>query len=81
MEKKIKTIYFWKFQKTINNIELAKSHGKNSVIIEKNQSLVTKHHSRKIKHKLKILNLSKILSLNKTILFHPLNQMILKKGN
>ena len=33
------------------------------------------------KHKLKILNLSKILSLNKKILFHPLNRMILKKGS
>ena len=34
-EKKIKVINFWKFKKTLNSIEQAKSQSKNTVVIEK----------------------------------------------
>jgi len=71
-KKKLKLTISGSSKKTINNIELAKSQGKNSVIIEKkpkfgnknsfqkNQSLEIKIHFKKIKVKIRILNLSQI---------------------
>ena len=59
-KKKLKLSISGSSKKTINNIELAKSQGKNSVIIEKKPKFGNKHHFKKIKHKIKILNLSKI---------------------
>ena len=48
MDKKIKTFNFWKYKKTISNIEQAKSNPKNSVIIKKNKTFHKKSHINQI---------------------------------
>ena len=41
-QKKIKTLNIWKYQKTISNIEQAKSNPRNSVIIKNNKTFQKK---------------------------------------
>ena len=81
-KKKIKLTISGSSRKTKDSIELAKSQGKKTVVIEKKVGLVRNPHFLKMKHK-ENFKINQILIFNhKNHHFqNQINRMILKKGN
>ena len=80
-KKKLKLSITGKSKKTIDNIELARSKGKNSVIIEKKiQSLDQRHHLTKvILIEIHLIKLNRIFHTKTQLLLNRPSPMILKR--
>ena len=80
-KKKLKLTISGSSKKTINNIELAKSQGKNSVIIEKKPKFGNKPSFQKNQTQNKNFKPKQNLKFKQESFISPLKQMILKKEN